>query len=320
MGLYDRPYMRAPQGDGTFQASHARWWLEHFNYIFIICCAIGWFCTAAATRGVQGAYSDAPWLLYLELSPRTFEQGWVWTGLSYPFIEYNLFALFFGLLLLWYFGDELRSLYGDWNLVWVYFLATVLPAGAYLVTAKLAHEAAWPLYGVGPLVMCVLVIITLWFPRRLIYFMGILPVPLFVLTLFYVIVDLTYFHQGLSDRSRIAASLAGAVLGLAFYFLDLRISRAHALGAWLAPTSRLKTLFDRRKANQPKKRTGSAAKVIDMYDYAARPDSPESVPDGVPSADKARVDALLDKIAKQGKESLTPEELAFLTAASKKYR
>ncbi len=119
----------------------------------------------------------------------------------------------------------------------------------------------------------------------------------------------------------VAASLSGAGLGLAFFFLDLRLSRRHAIGAWLRPSSNLRRLFDHR-GQRRQKAAAAEGKVLDMYSFTARPGDGPHEPGRPPvsAADAKRVDALLDKIAKQGREGLTAEELEFLQRASKKYR
>jgi hypothetical protein len=152
--------------------------------------------------------------------------------------------------------------------------------------------------GASGAVMAVVVLFTLFYPKREILFFFFIPAPIWLLCAVYIARDLFSLLTGRSGGIANLAHLTGAAVGFLYWYLDLRWDRVRGM-----MPARI-----RRRARTPR------------LVSAARPSRP--VPDSLPEADAVsrRIDDLLAKISAEGKESLTEEEWEFLRSNSKKYR
>jgi membrane associated rhomboid family serine protease len=189
------------------------------------------------------------------------------------------------------FGKGIERLYGRWNFL-AFYLAAGVAAGLLFVVTSLLNRDPRPAVGASGAVMGVVVLYAFHFPRQRVYVWGIVPVLIWQLAIFFVGIDLLYFLGGSQGNIANAAHLGGAAFGAIYRFVDLRTDRFLAL--W------------KRLAARP----------------AGTPPPPPRAPGASPvdPAGRARVDALLDKISKDGLSSLTDEERAFLRDASNQYR
>jgi membrane associated rhomboid family serine protease len=219
-----------------------------------------------------------------------FGHGRVWTLVTSAFSHQDLGHLFWNMLYLHWFGVDLEQVYGKRN-----FLLLYLYGGVCCSLGHLVYEHGWGhdagMLGASGAVMAVVIATALFFPQRTILFMFFLPVPLWALALFKVLGDL-------------AGVVGGA--GVTFKLLDLRLFLSpgqETLDGWRWPGLRavLGRLWPARSA--------PAGKIIQL------PPRPQ-----VDGDTAVRVDDLLRKIHAQGKDSLTPEELEFLKAASERYK
>ena len=164
--------------------------------------------------------------------------------------------------------------------------------------ASLAHVllSGGPALGASGGVMAVVVVYAFFFPNRRIFFMGLFPMTVKWLAILYVGIDLLGVFNKSSGVAHFA-HLGGALVGLLWYKLDVRLFGAD--GASFAP--RIASLFRRR----PKPRRPAVER------------EPERLVD---PAVEARVDALLEKISRDGIGSLSDEERKFLKKASTRYK
>lgn len=341
MGIYDRSYMREEPDGASAGGGAGAWMLDHFNHLFIAANVVVWFLANAAQR--PGQFN--PIVENLQLSLDNLQQFRVWTVLSYALLELSAWSMIIHMLMVYYFGSEISALYGRANLIWFYFLAMLLPGGAFLLSMWLGQQSPLLPYGGGQgLAMAVLVLVTLWYPRRMMMIFYVIPCPLFLLTPVYILLMLTSFNQYSGARVYFAPPLCGAAFGLLFYLLDLRLFRGKVLrmrfgvvdwfrgwfkGGKKTPAG-LQKMQQREDTYEPTERGGGGGGGYTQVRTGDRrpgegagagvDDDWDAPPRQVSEADAQRVDALLDKIARKGKESLTDEELAFLQASSKKYR
>ena len=124
--------------------------------------------------------------------------------------------------------------------------------------------------------------------------------PLWILGAFFVVKDLFGFLGGSAAGIAHEVHLAGAALGFVYRFVDLRLS---TLTAW----------FDRFKLRRRAQRRWRNAPPIE-------PRSTEGVPRFLEDLENQRLDRILEKISRFGKESLTDEEVEFLDRMSDRYR
>jgi hypothetical protein len=145
--------------------------------------------------------------------------------------------------------------------------------------------------------MALIVLCAIYFPHQIIILLF-FPIPLWVLGGFLVLKDLFMFLQGGAPGIAHEVHLAGAALGVAYRFVDLRLS---TFLRW----------FHQIKLRRRVRRTLS---------HASRGAPPGGVPRFLEDLENQRMDRILEKIHRFGRESLTEEELEFLNRMSQRYR
>lgn len=231
--------------------------------------------------------------------------GRVWTLLTATFSHPDLWNLVWNMLFLHWFGAELEHWYGKRNVLALFLGAGLVGSLAYALQQHLTGLPI-PTFGAAGAVMGVVVVAALLFPQRTILFMWFIPMPLWLLALLKLGGDLL----GVMGGGANGALLGGAAAGLAFKLLDLRPfpSPGQEGAEWDgAPWLGLAGWLGRRKARpRPLVRAGVPAGGGDVPTVDLDTDS--------------QVDELLRKIHREGLASLSPEEDAFLRAASARYR
>lgn len=211
----------------------------------------------------------------------------------------DVFHLAWNMLFLFFFGRELEQIYGRKDFLTFYLLAGSLAVLVEVVSLGLSGSAGVPVLGASGAVMGVVVLFTLFYPHRQILFMLFVPMPIWVLCVIFVASDLLAVLRGTPNGVANLAHLTGAAVGLGYWYYNLRWRR---WGGSL-PSLRIPNPFRRREA-----------KIITMPRRTRRDAPPE-----VRQVSK-RIDELLAKISREGKESLTEEEWEFLKENSASYR
>lgn len=319
VGLDSRDYMNDGEGDGTSSAGLLAGLSATAQLIIInVVVFLLWQIWPRST------------LLYdhFMVSPDgLLEQHRVWTLVTYSFSQRELWHLFWNMVFLYWFGKDLEQVYGKRNLAVIYVVGAV--GGAVAQVAFNIHQGwlARPMLGASASVMAVVVATTLLFPTRRVLIWGVIPAPLWALAAVYLLVDVLGFARELGGAfSRVGhvGHLGGALAGALFKLLDLRPFRSgpalpskrgggSALG-WLTTAWRRRRLRVlpplRDEAPSPELRRDGDDDVPPALDPAKRIDP----------AVEERVDELLRKINREGLQSLTNEEKAFLERASTQYR
>jgi membrane associated rhomboid family serine protease len=299
MGIYDRDYYRreGPSFLGSFAERGTMCkWLIAINVIAFIAQMVtrdkGWF--------TQAFVLDAGKVL----------DGQVWRLLTYAFLHSpdTWTHIVFNMLFLFWFGSDVEDLYGPREFL-AFYLASALVGGAAFVLADLArfHGERLPglsatCLGASGAVTAVLVLCALHFPTRIILLFFFLPVPIWLFVVFSVAKDAFDFLGGAQTGTAVDVHLAGAAFGFAYYKLHWRLTG-------LLP--RLRTW--QRRRSQPRLR---------VYREEEAP-TPVTVAAAAPPEDEqleARMDAILAKISRTGKESLTESERQLLLRASEVFK
>lgn len=231
-----------------------------------------------------------------------------WTVISYMFTHWELFHLFFNMLILWIIGRIFEDLLGGKRLLGNYILGGLMGLFLYILSYNFLpaferYAQGSSILGASGAVMAVFIGIAAYRPDYEIRLLIIGVVRLKWLALVYVVIDLISIRQGNNSGGHIA-HLGGALYG---YLAARQLTKGNdwsltfvnaleAIGRGLTPrrTSRMKV------AKRPA--TSAAGKPV-------RP---------APKNDQqARVDAILDKISKSGYDSLSKDEKDFLFKASK---
>jgi membrane associated rhomboid family serine protease len=294
MTIYDREYYRreGPSFLGAFANGQA------CKGIIIANAAV--FVLQLLTDHAENRLTD-----FLSLSFDQLRHGEVWRLVTYAFAHEPgaWMHILFNMLFLWWFGTEIENLYGPREFLGFYFTAVVLSGLAFIVTDPNAGPGV---IGASGAVTAVMVLFALHYPHHRLYIWFLFPIPIWLFVGFQVLQDTYVFAHGIETRTAVAAHLGGAVFGLLYFWSHWRIMN---LFGWL-PMERIKQLF----RSQPRLRV-----------YREEESQPVSVaaPPSSPRMDEhleAQLDAILEKMSRSGRESLTEQEREILLRASEAYK
>ncbi len=223
--------------------------------------------------------------------------------------------LLFELLILWSFGSELDRLWGSRNFYSFFFFSQML-GGLFTVALGLALGQPWNAYGFGGGLAAMMVAYGVLWPNRQALFMFIFPLRMkwIVLILF------IFLLMGRTDT--LVMQLASAASGVLFLFLKSRSGRLYQDSYSGNP------YYSTRSSSQPASRFAAGADTEKMgmvARFKARLEEQKKKK----RLDKKRkeierriemkeeVDRLLEKISREGMDSLSRKEKTFLDKASK---
>jgi membrane associated rhomboid family serine protease len=227
-----------------------------------------------------------------------------WTLLSAMFTNVGVWMVLGHLLWLWAFGFIFQDLSGNRKIVALYLYGGLAGSLGYLLAVSLlpSSTSAALFFGAGPSVMAIAIATTMLSPYYRLFPQLMGGFPLWILTAVYVLVSIA--TKPLQLPISYLPLLAGGAMG--FLFMQL-IRMGYDLSDWMT------RLFD--SANNlfnPEKKRQKKSGIRDMYFYKAT----RQPYDKKPKLTQDRIDALLEKIHRQGMDSLTKEEKEFLERAS----
>jgi membrane associated rhomboid family serine protease len=233
-----------------------------------------------------------------------------------------LLGLIFGMLLLYFFGGEMEILYGTGRFLAFYLLAGVLANVVKLVLGVAGATA--PTYGTAAPMFATMVLFAFHYPHKPIRIWFLIPIPVWILVSIYLGLNLLMLLGAVAARNpealpHVMEPLVGAAVGFAYY---------RTRGRLFAFVDMIGGLFRRRESSR---RSPANLRVYD--ETAPRPSTraasptpakPEPVPQpaggGVDEHLEAKLDAVLAKVARHGKGSLTAEENDILMRASEVFK
>ncbi len=240
--------------------------------------------------------------------------GQVWRLLTYAFLHSPdaWSHIIFNMIFLWWFGSDVESLYGPREFLAFYLCSAFFGGVAYETWAVAAGEYSRCL-GASGAVTALLVLCACHFPHRVIYVMFMVPVPLWLFAVFNVAQDTFMFAGQFKTGVAVVVHLAGALFAFAYYKFQFRL--LETFGSWWS-------VFKRRRRSRPRLR------LFQPEEAEAREEQPVAVPAGPPAAEsspvdehlEAKLDAVLEKLARSGKDSLTETERQILMRASEIYK
>jgi membrane associated rhomboid family serine protease len=299
MGIYDRDYYRR-QGpsylDSLGISGKACKWLIIGNIIVYVLQII-----TVGKHHQLGAFTD-----FLILDTERVLHGELWRLLTYAFLHEPPPVwqhIVFNLLFLWWFGSDVEAIYGTREFLYFYLTAAFLGGCAFEGWSLATHQRALCL-GASGAVTAVMVLCACHFPGKIILVMFILPVPIWLLVLLNVAQDAFVFLGGVKTQTAVTVHLAGAAFGFAYYKLQWRIDGVLPNlreWRWLRSRPRLRVV----------RPNGEVAEAVPV----GATQSP--LPD---EQLEAKVDAVLEKVARSGQASLTSTEREILLRASEIYK
>jgi membrane associated rhomboid family serine protease len=230
-----------------------------------------------------------------------------WSILTYMFTHDSLWAVLPNMLWLWVFGYVLQDLTGNKKLIPIYIYGGLAGTLFYILTYNIVPRLqpdiqASALFGANAAVMAVGIATTTIKPDYRFFPMINGGIPLWVVTLLFVIVDFVSVRVG--DPGKYIAHLAGGAMGFLFIY-QLRKGKDWSIG--------MNNFFDwvNDLFNPNKKR--KALKRKDEFFYKVHGAHPYK---RIPNVTQKRIDEILDKINLQGYHFLSDEEKDILRRAS----
>lgn len=230
-----------------------------------------------------------------------------WTLLTYMFMHDGVFHVLGNLLWLWAFGFIMQDLAGNGKIVPVFlyggFAGALFFVLSYNIFPKLVAVSEFAtLQGASAGVMAVAVATTMLAPDYRIFPMLNGGIPLWVLTLIFVIIDFATIP--VSNTGGHLAHIAGGAMG---FFFSYQMRKGNDWSLWMNNFFDWVTnLFN---PDKPKKIPPAKQK----YFYKVGKTSPYRK---VPHVTQKRIDEILDKINQKGFRFLTDEEKEILRRAS----
>lgn len=230
-----------------------------------------------------------------------------WTLITYMFMHDRVFHLLGNLLWLWAFGYILRDLAGNRKLIPIFLYGGVAGALLFIISFNIfpplvQQMPLTTLEGASGGVMAVAIATTALAPHYRIFPMINGGIPLWVLTIIFVIIDFASI-PGQNGGGHIA-HLGGAAMG---FVITYQLKRGSDWTAWISRFfDWVNDLFNPSKKSWKK----TARKDLYYNNKGAQPFKK------IPNITQHRVDAILDKINQQGYRHLTEEEKEILKRAA----
>ncbi len=289
MGIYDRDYYRkeGPSYLGALIPSGlvCKWLIGINIVVFII--QLTW-----------GPVTNA-----FELNTAKVLDGQIWRLLTYAFLHSPIDPLHivFNMLFLWWFGSELEQMYGAREFLAFYLVAALLGGIAFQVQA-LVDGGGLPCIGASGAVTAVMVLYAFHFPHTPILLFFFLPVPIWLLVLFQVAQDSFQLFGRVQTGIAVAVHLGGAAFGALYYKLHWRIlDWRQGLQSWWQQFRRPHLRVFRPEEEEPVSVAAQSNQDLDEHL-------------------DAKLDAVLEKLSRHGRDSLTDSERAILMRASEIYK
>ena len=310
MGIYDREYYRdKTRGSG---------WLSGMapacNAIIVINIA-----AFVAQKLFQPQLGERNFLdqWFTATSTDIFHKFQVWRLLTATFLHANPMHILFNMVFLWVVGREMESFYGTRNFVALYVSAAIISTLTWTIADEFGQDPGRGyMLGASGAVVAVVVLYTAYYPRREVI-LFIFPVEMWFLLVIYLgsnlISFLTSRQADPSGSVAYASHLGGAAYGYLYYMFDLRLSR---LETFLRRKPRLRIVSAEPRESAPTRPTVGPTWSPNAA-TSPRPTATVIVPEEL-FAEK--LDEILIKIAREGKGSLSEEEIRVLEEASRRAR
>jgi membrane associated rhomboid family serine protease len=231
-----------------------------------------------------------------------------WQLFSYMFMHASFTHILFNMLALWMFGMELEHVWGSRKFLIYYMLCGFGGGLANLLVAPM-FTSVGPTVGASGAVYGILLAFGMMFPERPIYIYFLLPIKAKYFVVMYMAFEI--FSIGSMDGVAHFAHLGGALVGFLYLLADGYQfgSPYHSAGSGENVFTRM-TGFGRQQPTHTADPYAnvSEAKIYDITEHNRREEQKA----------QAQIDEILDKISKNGYQSLTDDEKKILFEASKK--
>ena len=224
----------------------------------------------------------------------------IWRFVSYMFLHAGLFHIGMNMFILWMFGSQVEALWGRRNFLIYYFVCGIGAAVVYGLFNLFGMSAYTPMLGASGAVYGLLLAYGLSFPDNIILVFFVLPMKAKYAVVLFGLIEFLSIPQGGSVAH--LAHLGGMLTG--FIFLQITTPGMARRGGGFDPAGawrRFKTRNRMRVVRPGERGPGGNG------------------PDGDPQPpQQERINEILDKISREGLQSLTDEEQEILRRGSRR--
>jgi membrane associated rhomboid family serine protease len=213
-----------------------------------------------------------------------------WTVLTHMFTHENLGHLFFNMLVLYFMGSFFTQIQGAKKLTWLYLLAGLSGYLFFMLVFGLTGDGQpHAVIGASAAAMGIVVATAVLRPLQPIHLFGVVRMELRWMAAIMVFMDLMSIKEGVNSGGHVG-HLGGALFGL-YYGYTLSKGTTFPWEAWLKNWT--------SKSRMKVKHTQGRSKSDEQFNTER-------------NQRNKKTDAILDKIARSGYESLSKEEKEFL--------
>jgi membrane associated rhomboid family serine protease len=297
MGIYDREYYRGETAGSGWLTGVAPW----CKTLIVINAVV--FVIHHLLK------VDELWIReWLEASPEgIFHKFRIWQLVTATFLHATPMHILFNMAFLWIVGREMESLYGSRDFLAFYLAAGIVSTLGWAAIRNYSGSNDY-MVGASGAVLGVITLYTLYYPRREVNIYFLFPVEAWLFLTVYLLCDLLFPALHVAYE----AHLVGAGFAFVFKQFDLRWSRLVS-GRFRTPRLRIFSHipFDQSRSRAPAPSRSSSEALSGRTQGVSV--LPEEQLD-------ARLDEILAKIAREGRNALTEEEQRILQEASRRAR
>jgi membrane associated rhomboid family serine protease len=304
MGIYDRDYYRDSSG---------RWWADFGGrsatfWLVLVTCGVFVLQLMTGDRLAEWGAFHYPSIL----------NGQVWRLITPHFLHSTstLWHIALNMLILYWVGRELEGVYGPREFLAFYLAAALIVSLGMLALGLAGFNPGRGIGASGP-VTAAFVLFACHYPYRTIYLFFVIPVPAWLLAVGVVAMDLLGFLGAGNTGVGYSAHLLGAAFAFAYHRLNWRVTGwIDRLTGWASGSGRRRSPPPRLyvETDEPSEAVGARASGATASATESR--SARSVDEQL----EAKLDHVLEKVSRYGRESLTPEEREILLQASEIYK
>jgi membrane associated rhomboid family serine protease len=271
-------------------------------------------------------YSFGPLMYWGSFIPEFAFKGQVWRFVTYMFMHGGFWLIAMNMFVLWMFGSRIEEVWGKRTFLIYYFFCGIGAALTYGAFSLVGLQADVPMVGASGAIFGLLLAFGVTYPNALIMVFFIIPMRAKYVVMIYGLIELFSVPRSDSQTAHLA-HLGGMLFGYLFLLWATggrvgRIPRVPRFGGSHRPRT---AGYDRSARSDGSLgtllrswRTRMRIKIVDGQHprSATRP-----TPGGNGSLsreDRERVDRILEKVSREGLQSLTSEEQEILRRASRK--
>jgi membrane associated rhomboid family serine protease len=243
--------------------------------------AIRWIIIVSGLMLIAQQFAGG-WLVpYLGLVPvQVLQHFWLWQPVTYLFLHGGVFHWLFNMFILWMFGAELERRWGTAEFLKFFFITGL---GAALCVLVLSPHSVMPTIGASGSVFGLIVAFAMLYPDAVMYLYFLIPIKAWQAAILFAFIEFFAGLNGGGTGIGRFAHLGGMLTG----YLYLRF--------YGGATIQIKDWFRSMKP--------TPSPSVELHEVT------DELVD--------RVDRILDKVLKQGVDSLTPDEKKIMDRYAK---